>query len=177
MEDLVKLLAHFEGWAADVLESHLSYPVLAFYRSQHDRESWLYALTAVLDTCALIRLRFENDPEWERRLGWQAYLTFAMARHTIVDLALVFNIEPVTPTTDRLPPDRLEKLRAAMATAGIPLRCDDVAEAQLRKDRALYEPYVTALAERFVLSLPPWMPETDTADNWQTSAWSDIRHF
>ncbi|HKI38739.1 MAG TPA: potassium channel family protein, partial [Gemmataceae bacterium] len=48
------LLAEWERWAAELLESHLSYPVLSFYRSQHDNQSWVAALTAILDTSALL---------------------------------------------------------------------------------------------------------------------------
>src|SRR3954452_1774306 len=44
------LLAEWERWSAELLESHLSYPVLAYFRSQHDRQSWVSALTTILDT-------------------------------------------------------------------------------------------------------------------------------
>ena len=49
-----RLLNDWERWSAEVLESHISFPVLAFYRSQHDNQSWVAALTTVLDTCALV---------------------------------------------------------------------------------------------------------------------------
>src|SRR6202007_3363827 len=51
---LTALLHEWEHWSAEVLESHLSYPVLSYYRSQHDNQSWLSALTTILDTCALL---------------------------------------------------------------------------------------------------------------------------
>src|SRR5262249_34012551 len=47
-------LAEWERWAAELLESQLSFPVLSYYRSQHDNQSWLAALTTVLDTCAFL---------------------------------------------------------------------------------------------------------------------------
>src|SRR5262249_12251993 len=47
-------LAEWERWAAELLESHLSFPVLSYYRSQHDNQSWLAAVTTILDTCALL---------------------------------------------------------------------------------------------------------------------------
>ena len=52
MEALRQLLHEWERWSAELLEGHLSYPVLAYFRSQHDNQSWLAALTAILDTCA-----------------------------------------------------------------------------------------------------------------------------
>ena len=37
--------------------------------------------------------------------------------------------------------------------------------------RALYEPYVSALADRTLLTLPHWIPAPDSSDDWQTTAW------
>jgi hypothetical protein len=45
-EALDRFLHTAEDWSAGLLESHLSYPVLSYYRSQHDNQSWLAALTA-----------------------------------------------------------------------------------------------------------------------------------
>jgi hypothetical protein len=181
MESLVALLYQFEQWASDLMESHLSYPVLAYYRSQHDRESWLFALTAIMDTCALIGARLESAakdaPEWERALVWQAHLTFAMARHAIVDLALVFNAPPMPPAVDRLPPEDLVPLRDLLASGGITLKDDPATLARLTTLREQYEPFVNAMAKRMLLSLPPWLPDADSNDNWQTSAWSHGAHF
>jgi len=51
---VVPLLVEWERWSAELLESHLSFPVLSYYRSQHDNQSWVGALTAILDTSALL---------------------------------------------------------------------------------------------------------------------------
>ncbi len=75
-----RFLADSETWAAQLLESHLSFPVLGFYRSQHDNQSWLAALVATLDTAALL-LTVVEGPDRS-----QARLTFAMARHALVEL-------------------------------------------------------------------------------------------
>src|SRR5205823_221885 len=53
MEEFTRILIEWEKWSAELLESHMSYPVLAYFRSQHDNQSWLASLTAVLDACAL----------------------------------------------------------------------------------------------------------------------------
>src|SRR5262249_27767642 len=76
------LLAEWERWAAELLESHLSFPVLSYYRSQHENQSWVGALTVILDTSALL-IAGVDGPD-----GYQARLTFAMARHAAVDLTL-----------------------------------------------------------------------------------------
>ena len=87
-EALHELLRDWERWSAELLESHLSYPVLCYFRSQHDNQNWLAALTTILDTCALAIVGMENVP---RR---QAQLTFAVARHAVVDLAQIFSTAP-----------------------------------------------------------------------------------
>ena len=170
IDSLIQILRDLERWAGDLLESHLSYPVLAYYRSQHDRESWLAALTTVLDACSLIEIAED------RTASWQGGLTFAMARHAAIDLALVFKIKPALRTLSRLPPPDLERIRQTLAEAGFPLREDEDAQARLIELRAGYEPYMIALAQRFLLVLPPWISVGETLDNWETSAWGS-QHF
>ena len=161
-------LRDWEGWAADLLESHLSYPVLCYFRSQHDNQSWLTALTAVLDTCALVLIGVDGVA---RR---QARLTFAMARHAVVDLAQIFRARPVAPPVDRLSAEQLSQLRRHLGSAGLKLADSAEAQRHLTELRAIYEPYVFALAEHMQVGLPPWVPSGERADNWQTSAWGRI---
>ena len=80
-EELTMLLRDWERWSAEVLESHLSYPVLSYYRSQHDNQSWLAALTTILDASALVIVGVQDA------CARQAQLTFAMARRAVADLA------------------------------------------------------------------------------------------
>ncbi len=178
MEVLTDLLADWEKWASELLESHLSYPVLTYYRSQHDGQSWLGALTAIMDTCALVLVGCAGDPEWQKNLQWQARMTLAMSRHAVIDLAYVFNQAPIPPDPDRLLVQDMATLRQILAGAGLPL-CDGPEDDQkLRELRGLYEPYVNSLGQFLMFKLPPWLPNPDAPDNWQTSAWDhDTRHF
>jgi hypothetical protein len=159
------LLAEWETWAARVLESHLSFPVLSYYRSQHDNQSWLAALTAILDTCSLLMAGVEGaDP-------YQARLTFAMSRHALVDLALVFGARPNPPDTDRLPVGELARLRETLCGAGLKMREGKEFDQRVAELRGLYEPFANALAQYFLFDLPPVWSEKPAVDNWQTSAW------
>jgi hypothetical protein len=168
-ECLLDLLREWERWSAETLESHLSYPVLCYYRSQHDNQSWLSALTTILDTCALIMVGID-------RIGpRQAELTFAISRHAVVDLAQVFRSSPHNPPHDRLPPEDLAHLRSQLAQLRLPLNDGPEAHARLSELRSLYEPFVYALAGHMSLRLPRWMPTKEQRDNWQTSAWGRIR--
>ena len=158
-------LAEWERWSAELLESHLSFPMLSYYRSQHDNQSWLSSLTAVLDSCVvLIALVKEHNP-------FQAQLTFAISRHAAVDLALVFKVPPMAPAVDRLSPERVKQLRDLLNDAGFTLNDEDASEAKLVELRGMYEPFVNAMAERFLFTLPQFIPEGQIADNWQRSAW------
>jgi len=165
METLLQHLSEWERWAAELLESHLSYPVLAYFRSHHDNQSWLAAITAILDTSAFVMSHMEGS------CARQAMLTLAMARHAVVDISLVFGRPPVKPNRDRLTPEELAWLCTTLASAGLPLRKGDEAEKELTELRQMYEPYVNALSQHFLLAVPPWVPEINRRDNWETSVW------
>jgi hypothetical protein len=51
---LPDLFAEWERWAAEVLDSHVAYPLLGFFRSSHDNLSWISALGTVLDAASLV---------------------------------------------------------------------------------------------------------------------------
>src|SRR6266566_3751407 len=167
VEELGILLHDWEVWCADILESHLSYPILAFYRSQHEQQSWVEALTVILDTCALSLTGIEDAPLAAARF------TFAAARHAVVDLAQVLNISP-PPAVNRLSAAEFTRLQDMLAVSGIRLKEGAATEQKLAELRETYEPFVSALAERIQVSLPPWLPLEDSLDDWQTSAWDEM---
>ncbi len=164
-EALRDLLKDWENWSAQLMESHLSYPVLAYFRSQHDNQSWIASLTAILDTCAL------SISGMEGICVKQSELTFAIARHAVVDLSQVFSASPKQMPEDRLPPEELDRMRLVLAKHGTVLRNTPESNAKLLKLRRMYEPYVYALAKHLNQTLPPWLPLTKGKDNWQTTAW------
>ncbi len=162
-------LREWEQWAADLLETHLSYPILAFFRSQHDRQSWLAALVVILDVSALVRVGITADGRPVP--SGQARLTFAMARHVAGDLCQILDAPPRFTSGNRLTLADWELLWRLLAAHGIVLAQPDRAREHLAAMRALYEPYVSALADRTLLTLPPWIPAPDASDDWQTTAW------
>ena len=166
-EALRELLREWEYWCAELMESHLSYPVLAYFRSQHDNQSWIASLTAILDTCALVQAGIEGACER------QAELTFAIARHAVVDLSQVFKTPPRALAADRLPAEGLLRIRDTLAQHGMKLIDGEEADAKLAKLRNMYEPYVFALSTYLLLPLPPWIPLKKGKDNWQTTAWAE----
>jgi hypothetical protein len=162
------VLRDWEHWSAELLESQISYPVLSFFRSQHSNQSWLGALTTILDVTSLILTGVEGvNPG-------QAKLTFAMARHAAVDLAQVVNARYNPKIADRLPEEELNALRESLATAGLRLRNDDAARQKLSRLRSMYEPYVNSTAGLLMLRLPPWRFPEKTRDNWQAGPWDRL---
>jgi hypothetical protein len=162
---LRQFLAEWERWGAELLETHLSFPFLSFYRSQHDNQSWLAALTTMLDTSALV-VAATQKMDYS-----QAWMTFAMGRHAAVDLAQLFQARPIEPPADRLPPARLPQLLSRLEQAGLQLRGDEAVQTRLRELRATYEPFLIALSDSFLLPIPPVFLDEEPVDNWQTSAW------
>ena len=155
------LLREWEVWGSELLESHLSYPMLVYYRSQHDSQSWLSAIAAVIDTCAVILVGLEGT----RPL--QARMTFTMGRMVIVEMARSFAVRPSRyDGGDRLDDAGFERLTETMAASDLHWKADD-AQQTLAALRATYEPLLDALANRLVLTLPPWISDGDAPDNWQ----------
>ena len=113
---LAQLFLEGERWAAELLESHLSYPILAYYRSQHTEQSWLAGLTTLLDVAALLLVGIDGAPTRPARLA------FAMARHAAADLSHMLGTRPQSAASGRLSAADLTQLRAVLAQAGVPLR-------------------------------------------------------
>jgi Ion channel len=158
------LLEEWERWAAELMESHISYPLLCYFRSQHTSQSWLSALTAILDACSLLIAGVQGHS------ARQAQLTFALARHALVDLSQVFSQSPVTKMEDRLPPERFDALYALLCKSGVRVCRDAGSMERLRQMRGMYEGYAEAMSRHLCMPLPPWIAEHPHKDNWQTVA-------
>lgn len=162
------VLRDWERWAAELLESQISYSVLSFFRSQHSNQSWVAALTTMLDVTSLVLAGIEGVHPG------QAKLTFAMARHAAVDLAQVVNARYDAAYPDRLPASEYAGLSDALAAAGLKLRSDEYGRDKLVALRAMYEPYVHATAQNLMLTLPPWRHPEKGRDNWQAGPWDQL---
>jgi hypothetical protein len=167
-EVLTPYLRDWEIWAAQLMESHLSYPVLCYFRSQHDNQSWLAAFTAVLDVSALLIAYGEGTAKW------QSQLTFAIARHAVVDLAEVLRVPASKPEHDRLPPKDVFAVRNLLLECRASSKCGDAGDKKLSELREMYEPYLNALSSRLLMPLPSWGVGRQFVENWKRSAWGKI---
>jgi hypothetical protein len=155
----------WERWSANLLSNQISYPVLSYFRSQHSNQSWLGALTVMLDVTSLVIGSIEGIHTD------QAKLTFAMARHAAVDLAQVINAKYNAHAHDRLTEEGREQMRKALAAAGVRLRQDEASVLKLAHLRSLYEPYLEAMSRNLQITLPPWIHQEKRKDNWQGGPW------
>lgn len=165
---LDRLFHDWERWAAEVLESHLSYPVLSFYRSQHSNQSWLGALTVILDATALVIAGIDGISSEQAR--W----TFKMARHAVVDLAQVVNAHYDADAQERLTSEDLAQIRAQLQGKGLKLGDGTEVENKLTQLRLRYEPYVLGIARNLYITLPPWVRRDAIKDNWQAGPWDRL---
>lgn len=168
-EAMVALLEEWERWSAEILESHISYPILCYYRSQHDNQSWLSAMVSILDACALLISIVEGKP------ARQAQLTFAIARHALIDLGHVFHLEEATRTRaaaaecmDRLPPAEFKRLCEVLGELSLKMCGDSEGGKRLQALRELYEPQAWVLSEYLRMPMPTWIPEPNAKDQWRT---------
>ena len=168
VDSLDRLLHDWERWSAEVLESHISYPVLSYYRSQHINQSWLGALTVILDATTLVIAGIEGLSKV------QARRTFQMARHAAVDLAQVFNAAYAPEPPERLTGEDLNEIRSRLGEKGLHLDASSAAQEKLASLRLQYEPYVLAMAEKLFISLPPWVRQDRGRDNWQAGPWDRL---
>jgi hypothetical protein len=166
--DLISALHDCEIWVGDLLETHLSYPTLAYFRSQHENQSWVGALAVILDVSAFV-LACETN-----RAARQAGFTFAIARHAVADLTNIFGVRPRSTVIDRLDESTAQHLWEAATENGLLTVEHGFANDRFAAIRSAYEPYLQALSDYLLMDLPPWEPAADATDNWESTAWDFV---
>ena len=163
LQKLDELLRDWEIWGGDLMESHLSYPMLLYYRSQHDNQSWLAALAAVMDTCALILVGVEGVKPL------QARMTFTMARQVLVEMARSVRVNPSRYAGgDRLDDAAFARMVAELAGGGVRWGEAERSRETLALLRATYEPLLDGLAVHLRLTpLPGFVADEGATDHWE----------
>jgi hypothetical protein len=162
LDKMDDLLRSWEIWGAELLESHLTYPMLTYYRSQHDDQSWLAALAALLDTCSLVLVGIEDVKPL------QARMTFAMLRQVVLEIARSLGVTPPVKSRDsRLSQEHYELMVAAFETSGLTWNGGQQARETLSAVRATYEPLLQGLADYLLSPLPGFVACDDTPDHWE----------
>ena len=160
---LDRFFLEWQHWSAELLESQLSYPMLAYYRSQHDNQSWLAALTTLMDASVLVMVGLDGVQTF------QAQITFATARLALIEMGRALGVGPLTGNPDRILTGTFQTIRSELMQAGVAFIDEDNAEDLLSAFRKTYEPFLSGLAEHLMLVLPDWAPNPDQLDNWANS--------
>ncbi|HEV1996682.1 MAG TPA: potassium channel family protein [Candidatus Dormibacteraeota bacterium] len=146
---LERTFEEWERWSAEVLDSHLAYPILAYFRSSHDNESWISALGAVLDAATLMVTTIEGLPKGE------ALMMVELGNHLVEDLAQQFRLsEEGEVGVERA---EFEDARRRLGEAGFELTPTDAAWAKFSKIRMRYAYRLNTLAQYWATPPAQWI--------------------
>lgn len=155
-QNLPALYADWERWAADVAESHTTYPALLWLRSPHAGNSWIGALTAVLDSGSLLLALCPGTAPAEARLCVR--MGFTSLRDVARVLHLSFDADPSPDGQLRLTYEEFAAAVVHLQAAGVP--CERTAAdawPHFRGWRINYESIADSLADVLVAPPAPWL--------------------
>ena len=166
LDTLPAFFEQWEQWSAQVLQSHIAYPLLPFFRSSHDGESWIASLGAVLDSATLLITTIEQCDNCGRKPIGSAQLMFRLGTHTVIDLSHWFGFRF---DEDETPPvgverSEFEAARARLSRAGFALRPSDVAWEDFRHHRSQYAAGLNELAKHFASPPAQWVGDRSMLD-------------
>jgi len=151
MRQMDEWLREWEHWAGELIESHSTYPMLAFYRSQHDGYSWLASTAMILDACTLIIAGIEGGELM------QAAATFAAARRVLDEISRSLGVTPLRlPRAQSLDGQLLAELTTVFKRSVPDWRGDDRTVEHISTLRQAYEPQLGGLSAYLLLPLPEW---------------------
>jgi hypothetical protein len=132
-------------WSAMVLESHLAYPLLIYFRSSHDNEAWINSFGAVMDAAVLTLSTIDDGADGP------AHLMFTVGNHLVEDMSWVFNIK----SSDDPIVERSEYDAAVQRLIKVGYRIRDL-DAGWKKFAEMRAKYATGLNQMALwLAIPP----------------------
>jgi len=149
LDDLPRVFQDWQAWSAEVLDTHLAYPILAYFRSSHDNDSWISSLGAVMDAATLVLTTIEDGP-----YGW-AKLSRAVGGHCLEDLVQYFRLE-YQPEVG-VERDEFDEARQRLERAGFRLKDADQSWANFGRMRMDYAGRVNALARHWATPPAQWI--------------------
>ena len=153
VSELPTLFADWERWSAEVLDSHVAYPILCYFRSSHDNASWISAIGAVLDAACLVLTTIRGVPHG------QAKLATRVGSHLVEDISNYFGLEGDGATVDRMAFDDAYR---RLGAAGYELEEPDAAWRGFERVRSTYAGRLVALATYWATPAPLWLRERAT---------------
>lgn len=178
LDNLPALYAEWEQWAADVAESHTTYPVLVWFRSAHQLQSWVGGLLAVMDSAAMYLAVAPSRAPSEAKLCVR--MGFTCMRRIADTLDIAYDPDPMPGDAITLSEFEFRQGVAHIERVGFPVeRTVEEAWSHFHGWRVNYESVGYALADRIVAPpalwsgerthlpgppIPPWRPPHRTPD-------------
>lgn len=148
-EQLASTFATWQAWTADVLESHLAYPILFFFRSSHDNEAWTNSFGAVMDAATLVLSTIEGGPQGPARL------MFKVGDHFVEDVRSNLGVDPhPMASVERF---EFDEAAARLQRAGYTLRDLDKAWEEFHRLRAGYGGWLNVVSRALEVPPAPWI--------------------
>lgn len=148
-EQLLHVFEEWRGWTAAVLESHLAYPTLFWFRSSHDNEAWLNSFGAVMDAAVLVLSTVKDDSEGAARL------MLTIGNHLVEDLSWFFHYERIDdPIVER---SEFDQARERLKAAGYQCRGEEEAWQKFVKLRSNYAAQLNQLARLLAIVPAEWI--------------------
>ena len=142
----------WERWEVEVLDLHVAYPLLGYFRSSHDNLSWISALGTVLDTATLVLTTIEDVPRG------QAELARELGMHLVEDITNLGNRGTARATVDR---PAFDAVYARLRAAGYRLVPESDAWAAFAASRAAYADRLESMAAFWVAPSVSWFGGSD----------------
>jgi len=153
LDDLPGLFGDWERWAAEVLDRHVAYPILGYFRSSHDNESWIASLGAMLDAAVLVLTTVEGLPRG------RAEMLVAIGVHLVEDVSNFFGFR----NDGRVGVERAEydAARGRLEAAGFPLESPEIGWILFAQIRARYASRLNELAGFWMTPPALWIGDRD----------------
>ena len=153
VERFPDLFRDWQTWAAEVLDSHVAYPLLGYFRSSHDNLSWISALGTMLDTSSLVLTTIEGIPRGDAKLFKR------MGAHLVEDISNL-GFQHGTPT----PLDRsaFDAACDRLEGSGYTLVARDLAWPAFEAARATYSSRLEAMASYWATPAAQWLGDPVT---------------
>jgi hypothetical protein len=151
--ELAALFSDWERWSAEVLDSHVAYPILCYFRSSHDNASWISAVGAVLDAACLVLTTIRGVPRGPAKLMTR------VGSHLVEDVSNYFRLQGDGASVDRT---AFDYAHGRLAAAGYEVEDANSAWHAFERVRGTYAGRLEALARFWATPAPIWLGERAT---------------
>jgi hypothetical protein len=153
LADLSETFRSTEAWMADLMETHLAYPVLSYFRSTHDLQSWVGTIGALLDAATLVITTVDVGS------AGQARMVSRLGRHLVGDYVHLYRLFGGAIAGDSPGIERGEFDRAydRLAARGVRMQPADAAWTEFAALRASYAVPLNVMAQYWRIPPAQWI--------------------